>query len=80
MERAALVNKHHTRRSTPIKDDSRPETIVSVGTGVGNDDGFTDRVLMSLVLDISQLAENVEQIKVKVFTMAKARGIVPPQE
>jgi len=41
-------------------------------------DGFTKRMLLSLVFDVSQLAENVERVKVVVFTAAKAHGIVPP--
>ena len=43
-------------------------------------EGFTERVLMSMVFDVSQLEKNVERLKVQVFTLAKARGIVPPSE
>lgn len=43
--------------------------------------GFSQRLLMSLVVDISTLHETVEQVMVKVFTMAKENGVpVPPVE
>ncbi len=42
---------------------------------VDNDDGFTERVLMSMIVDISQLAEGVERIKIQVFALAMERGI-----
>lgn len=40
---------------------------------------FTDRVLLSLVFDVTCLAENVERVKVQVFALAKERGIKPPK-
>lgn len=44
------------------------------------DDGFTQRVLMSLVVDILCLLENVERVKVQVFAMAKENGVHIPKE
>jgi len=41
-------------------------------------EGFTERVLLSMVFDISQLAENVERLKVQVFALARERGIEAP--
>lgn len=41
---------------------------------------FTDRVLLSLVFDVTCLAKDVERVKVQVFAMAKERGIEPPKE
>jgi hypothetical protein len=38
-------------------------------------DGFTERMLMSMVVDISQLHESVERVRVQVFTLAKEHGI-----
>jgi hypothetical protein len=49
--------------------------IVGDNAPVDGDDGFTQRVIMSLVFDITTLAEGVERIKVQVFAMAKERGI-----
>jgi hypothetical protein len=69
----ALVNKHHIRKSSRVvehidrRNDEEPID-------------FTQRVLLSMVFDISQLAENVERLKVEVFTMAKAHGVEPPRE
>lgn len=51
---------------------------------VGDEDeataGFTQRVLMSLVVDVTCLAENVERVKVQVFAMARENGIPIPRE
>ena len=47
---------------------------------VVEENDFTERVLMSLVVDVTCLANDVEQIKVKVYALAKARGIKPPVE
>lgn len=40
-----------------------------------DDDGFTKRVLVSWVIDISLLKETVERIEVKVHAMAKEHGV-----
>lgn len=42
--------------------------------------GFTQRVLMSLVVDVTCLAENVERVKVQVFAMARENGIAIPKD
>jgi hypothetical protein len=51
---------------------------------VGDEDievGFTQRVLMSLVVDVTYLAENAERVKVQVFAMARENGVhIPPQD
>jgi hypothetical protein len=44
-----------------------------------SDDGFTERVLLSLVMDISLLHESVERVRVQVFALARERGIEPPK-
>lgn len=42
---------------------------------------FTERVLLSMVFDISLLHETVQRIRVQVFAMAKDRGLsIPPLE
>lgn len=71
MKRAALMSNKNTRKSTVV-----------VGADDGEDDahGFTQRLLMSLVVDVTCLAENVERVKVQVMTMASANGIVPPRD
>lgn len=47
---------------------------------IDEDEGLTKRALLSLVVDISQLHESVERVKVQVYTMAKRAGIVPPDD
>ncbi|MGX9443838.1 hypothetical protein ACWX0K_14850 [Nitrobacteraceae bacterium UC4446_H13] len=42
--------------------------------------GFTQRVLMSLIIDVTCLAENVERVKVQVFAMARENGIPIPRD
>lgn len=42
-------------------------------------EGMTERVLMSIVVDISQLHETVERIRIQVFALAKQAGITPPK-
>lgn len=73
MKRAALVSKQPTKKS---------KIVVDTTGGAAEDslDGFTKRLLMSMVFDVSQLEKTVERIKVQVFTAAKAHGIVPPEK
>jgi len=40
-----------------------------------DNEGFTERVLLSMVFDVTQLADNVERLKVQVFALARERGI-----
>lgn len=50
---------------------------------IGDEDadvGFTQRVLMSLVVDVTYLTENVERVKVQVFALAKENGVHVPKE
>lgn len=44
------------------------------------DEGLTQRALLSLVVDISQLHQSVERVKVQVYTLAKRHGIEPPED
>lgn len=44
------------------------------------DTDFTERVLLSLVFDVTLLAKSVERVKVQVFALAKERGIEPPMD
>jgi hypothetical protein len=39
---------------------------------------FTQRVLLSLVVDMNQLVETVERTRVQVFTLAREHGINIP--
>lgn len=41
---------------------------------------FTERVLLSLVFDVSLLKHNVDEIAVKIFAIARERGIKPPED
>lgn len=40
------------------------------------DEGLTERVLMSTVVDLTHLSETVERIKFQVFTLAREKGIL----
>ncbi|WP_439925545.1 hypothetical protein [Nitrobacter sp. JJSN] len=40
---------------------------------------FTQRMLMSLVVDMHHLCETVERTKVQVFAMAKENGVPIPK-
>lgn len=40
-----------------------------------NNEDFTERVLLSLVVDISLLHESVERVRVQVYALAKQHGI-----
>ncbi|MEH6950608.1 hypothetical protein V4R08_04570 [Nitrobacter sp. NHB1] len=44
------------------------------------DPQFTARVLMSLVVDVAALAENVERMKVQIHAMAKENGVYIPDD
>lgn len=68
MKRAALVSKSEKRSSVVVGDEDEATA------------GFTQRVLMSLVVDVTCLAENVERVKVQVFAMARENGIPIPRE
>jgi hypothetical protein len=59
------------------KNTERKSAVVTEGRD--SDTDFTDRVLLSLVFDVTCLAENVERVKVQVFALAKERGIKPPE-
>lgn len=39
---------------------------------------FTERVLMSLLFDVSKLDKSVERIKVQVYALAREHGIDTP--
>lgn len=44
------------------------------------DQDLTDRLLMSLVFDVTQLAEETEQLKVLVYGIVRQRGMVKSEE
>ena len=45
-----------------------------------NETDFTERVLLSLIFDVTCLSKDVEQVKVKVYAMARAHGIRTPPD
>lgn len=51
--------------------------IVTVGDEADATAGFTARVLLSLVVDITDLRETAERLHVQVSTLARAHGIDP---
>lgn len=66
-------------RANLANNKSRKRSAVVVETDDSDDAAeFTQRVLLSLVVDISCLAENVERVKVQVMAMARANGISSP--
>ena len=66
MKRAALMSKIDNKKSPVVTDNIETD--------------FTDRVLLSLVFDVTCLAENVERVKVQVFAIARERGLEPPKK
>lgn len=52
---------------------------VPAPTKEDNETDLTERVLLSLVFDVTCLAENVEQVKVKILAMAREHGISAPK-
>jgi len=41
--------------------------------------GFDRRVLLSLVVDITELRKTTERLQIQVFTLAREHGIKPPE-
>lgn len=70
MKRALLVNKRATKRSKKIK----------LGDEVDATKDFTKRVLLSLIVDVTELRETAERLHIQVFTLARANGIKIPDE
>lgn len=68
MERASLVSKHPTKTRKVVIGDERDAT-----------EGFTSRVLLSLVVDVTELRETAERLQIQVFTLARAHGIRTPE-
>jgi hypothetical protein len=58
--------------------ENRKSAIVEVGDEEQELLGFSKRLLLSLVVDVSQLIESAERVQVQVFTLAKELGITPP--
>lgn len=57
------------------KIENKKSPVLTVGDEGTAIEGFTERVLLSLVVDISLLHESVERVKVQVFALARERGI-----
>ena len=56
----------------------KKNAVVEIGDEADVLIGFTKRVLLSLVVDVSELRETAERLQIQVFTLAKAHGITPP--
>lgn len=54
--------------------------IVKIGDEIDATAGFTQRILLSLVVDVTELHETTERLKIQVYTLAKANGITPPKD
>lgn len=68
MQRASLVNKRSTKTSRVV-----------IGDEADSTDGFTKRVLLSLVIDVIELRETTERLQVQVFTLAREHGVKVPE-
>jgi len=64
-----MVDKKGTTRKSPI---------LTVGSEADSVEGFTKRVLMSLVVDVTELRRTTERLHIQVSTLAREHGIVPP--
>lgn len=70
VERALRVTRNEERKS-PVVDEGQANEVEL---------DFTERVLLSLVFDVTCLAENVERVKVQVLAMAREKGIPIPKK
>jgi hypothetical protein len=57
----------------------RKANKVIIGDEKDSVDGFTRRVLLSLVIDVTELRETAERLQISVFTLAKEAGIKVPE-
>ena len=62
------MNKQQTKKSQVV-----------IGEETDSTEGFTERVLLSLVVDVSLLHESIERVRVQVFALAKEHGIEAPR-
>jgi len=67
LKRAALVSRTEKKKS------------FVVGDQVDAEAGFTQRVLMSLIVDVTYLAKDVERVKVQVMALARENGVPIPR-
>lgn len=58
----------------------KKSAVVTVGDEGAATAGFTERVLLSLVLDLEMLREQEHRVRVQVHALAKAHGIDTSQE
>jgi hypothetical protein len=65
MKRATLLSKGTRVRSQKVE----------VGSEADSVDGFTKRILLSLVVDVMELRKTTERMQVQVFTLAKEHKI-----
>lgn len=61
------------------KNNQRKSAVVEEAQDREVETDFTDRVLLSLVFDVTCLAENVERVKVQVTALARERGLPVPK-
>lgn len=68
VKRAALMNTGPRKRSQVVVGDEDADV------------GFNQLMLMSLIVDVTCLAKNVERMKVQVFALAKENDVFVPSE
>jgi hypothetical protein len=59
--------------------DTKGSVKRSTTAKIDAEDGFTERVLLSMVFDLEQLDESVKRLKVQVTTLAKEKGVRLPK-
>lgn len=59
------------------KTDNKKSPLLTVGNEHEATQGFTARVLLSLIVDVTELRETTERLHVQVSTLARAHGIDP---
>jgi propanediol dehydratase small subunit len=69
VKRASLMSNNKNTKKSPR---------LQVGSEADSTDGFTKRLLLSMVVDMTEMRKTAERLQVQVFTLAKAHGIAPP--
>lgn len=53
-------------------------TKITIGDELDSTEGFAKRVLLSLVIDVTELRETAERLQISVYTLAKEHGLKVP--
>jgi len=71
---------HHLLTSVTVSSKGKARCDDPAERDDTTDQDLTDRLIMSLVFDISQLADDIEQFKIGIYNLARQRGLVKEAE